>query len=79
MLAKCVEFRGASHGHTPENANNNLEHAGKKKENTPLPPINKFIEYPFFKENKILIFEICKFFDQLIKDKIYIRLEKIFK
>ena len=53
--------------------------AGKKKENIPLPPINKFIEYPFFKENKILIFEICKFFDQLIKDKIYIRLEKIFK
>ena len=53
--------------------------AGKKQENTSIPPLNKFIEYPFFKENKIIIFEKCKFFDQLIKDKIYIRLEKIFK
>ena len=50
-----------------------------KKESSKLPPINKFKEYPFFKENEVIIYEECQFFKSLVKDKIYIRLEKIIK
>ena len=52
---------------------------GNKKESLKLPPINKFKEYPFFKENEVLIYEVCQFFNSLVRDKIYIRLEKIIK
>ena len=53
--------------------------AGIEKQASKLPPINKFVEYPFFKENEVLIFEICQFFEKLVKDKVYVRLEKIKK
>ena len=53
--------------------------AGRDNEISKLPPINKFVEYPFFKDNEVLIFEICQFFEKLVKDKVYVRLEKIKK
>jgi len=56
-----------------------IPHAGKKNNDFKnIKPI-RFFEYPFFRNNEVLIFEICKFFRLLIKDPVYVRLERIKK
>jgi putative sugar O-methyltransferase len=42
-------------------------------------PINRFAEYPWNPNNKIVIYEICRFLRLVQLDNIYIRLERISK
>ena len=52
---------------------------GKASDYSNTPPVNMFVEYPFNKLNKIIIFEICQFFKKIIQKDVYTRLEKINK